>query len=1177
MKKLLFAMLCIVSALGMRAQTEWEDKTSLITNPSFEEDNVVSDATKNELNSAKVTGWTILPAATVSNAQAAVVNSSSTLKVLSGSDGATTGSKYFYVRQNWNKTDNFGIQQEISGDQPEGLYLLTVKIKTSSSTPASSKWYLSMQEEGKDAVIDERAGSASEWLSNGVLLYKASSLTKLTISAYMVAGASGNGQHYAMLLDDFQLKYISPDDLATISEENPLDMTGAIYNEGIYNANKEALPRGWQEYGRSGGNKNCTEGTGNTQLEGWAANGDNFSRDYYQTINNLPEGKYKVTAKCHDTNSRGAYLYIYSDGVRQQVTMPKDYGEITTPALSVSNSSVNIGIKLENKKGTWMTGDNFRLTYIGSELNAKKLELRNLKKNAKNNYLENETYNSVIGSERDALSTASDANASEETIEAYQAVINALNGALNNFVAQYKNYQLLSNEISKATVLGATTTEAENALADENRTSATLDAAVKALKVEEYNYVSTTYQYGVELGTWTTTGPTGSLSVQHYKGAGYEYLEQSSAAWGQNSWTIKYAQDVTLPAGNYVFKVAGRQADSDGVTLGLTVKNGETVIGTVSDFPRGDTGLGINTSGATDFTTGEGHEYVNNGNGRGWEWRYVKFTLTDDATVNVAVDAVATTSRMWVSFCDATVQTDNEANISLIAYNIALNNANVAINNGDYANVTGSEKNELQTAINADGNLDKTSKTAIDDAKDNLVAKTSAFTGAKGAYDAYVAAKAEVYPTLAYAATAKRTALDDVQSAADAISASDAETKTATILTAARQYYESHALAEGVTGAVNKTDLIADPNFVDVTVGDKIAGGWAFDQIGGTAQVIDAESLTDGLGNRNFKYFDYNNDNNNNQNIHQVISGLEPGHYMLTATGRGHANFNGNLQVYVAGKGNTYIPAIGNAGGVFGRGWNDASVEFDQTETGDVTIGAKTDNGKKYWWGVTRFRLVKLPTPAYTYSESTACTPENCGYANVTLERSFNSNWATFVVPFNIDNATLKAKFGDDVQVSEFSANDKTGVTFTPMAEPAITANKPVLMKTSTNDKSFTFEGVAVSAGTAAISENGVNFVGNYDGEITIPSDTYYVNSNTLKKSNGTQKLKGFRAYFTVEPESPVKAFFEDGINLDVTDAINALETADTKNALIYNLAGQRLQKMQRGINIVNGKKVLVK
>ena len=30
-------------------------------------------------------------------------------------------------------------------------------------------------------------------------------------------------------------------------------------------------------------------------------------------------------------------------------------------------------------------------------------------------------------------------------------------------------------------------------------------------------------------------------------------------------------------------------------------------------------------------------------------------------------------------------------------------------------------------------------------------------------------------------------------------------------------------------------------------------------------------------------------------------------------------------------------------------------------------------------------------------------------------------------------------------------------------------------------------------------------------------------------------------------------------------------------NAPIYNVAGQRLQKMQRGINIVGGKKILVK
>ena len=42
------------------------------------------------------------------------------------------------------------------------------------------------------------------------------------------------------------------------------------------------------------------------------------------------------------------------------------------------------------------------------------------------------------------------------------------------------------------------------------------------------------------------------------------------------------------------------------------------------------------------------------------------------------------------------------------------------------------------------------------------------------------------------------------------------------------------------------------------------------------------------------------------------------------------------------------------------------------------------------------------------------------------------------------------------------------------------------------------------------------------------------------------------------------------------TSGIGAI-TADGGNKVIYNLNGQRLQKMQKGINIVNGKKVIVK
>ena len=40
-------------------------------------------------------------------------------------------------------------------------------------------------------------------------------------------------------------------------------------------------------------------------------------------------------------------------------------------------------------------------------------------------------------------------------------------------------------------------------------------------------------------------------------------------------------------------------------------------------------------------------------------------------------------------------------------------------------------------------------------------------------------------------------------------------------------------------------------------------------------------------------------------------------------------------------------------------------------------------------------------------------------------------------------------------------------------------------------------------------------------------------------------------------------------------DEINS--SSDLKNAVIYNVAGQRMNVLQKGINIVNGKKVYVK
>lgn len=51
------------------------------------------------------------------------------------------------------------------------------------------------------------------------------------------------------------------------------------------------------------------------------------------------------------------------------------------------------------------------------------------------------------------------------------------------------------------------------------------------------------------------------------------------------------------------------------------------------------------------------------------------------------------------------------------------------------------------------------------------------------------------------------------------------------------------------------------------------------------------------------------------------------------------------------------IPQMGNAGGQFGRGWNDVSVEFVVTEKKSVDLGVKFNWGKDIWWGATRALL----------------------------------------------------------------------------------------------------------------------------------------------------------------------------------------------------------------------------
>ena len=130
---------------------------------------------------------------------------------------------------------------------------------------------------------------------------------------------------------------------------------------------------------------------------------------------------------------------------------------------------------------------------------------------------------------------------------------------------------------------------------------------------------------------------------------------------------------------------------------------------------------------------------------------------------------------------------------------------------------------------------------------------------------------------------------------------------------------------------------------------------------------------------------------------------------------------------------------------------------------------------------------------------------------------------------------------------------------------------------------------VRISSSDAGMTDAEYRLVGTYDN-LTLKSDAmgdgvseiYYIKSNKFWAINkgeggnpGTATIPAFRAYIASVASNPVR---ELRIMLDGKET-TGIEREQIFNALtedvIYNLAGQRIGKAQRGVNIINGKKVL--
>ena len=210
---------------------------------------------------------------------------------------------------------------------------------------------------------------------------------------------------------------------------------------------------------------------------------------------------------------------------------------------------------------------------------------------------------------------------------------------------------------------------------------------------------------------------------------------------------------------------------------------------------------------------------------------------------------------------------------------------------------------------------------------------------------------------------------------------------------------------------------------------------------------------------------------------------------------------------------------------------------------------------------------------------------------NAFLEnRSFKDKgiWNTLCLPFDV---TVAGSPFEDALIytvtnrSYVHANGKLVLRIDPVTPTKLTAGTPYLItwegaKTVFEPffRNVTFKNETNPITGSVTGGTSIVFTPNFKllNFATADESVLFLSNNNLYSAGVGAKIKPQRAYFKTTGGSSVRGIaFE--IEEDDADAINDVNANLNGNANIFNVAGQRMSKMQKGINIVNGKKIIIK
>lgn len=890
---------------------------------------------------------------------------------------------------------------------PAGVYTLTYKAYNANTAATQANNYIGFTCSAGNYYGTISNFTANTWVEESIN-FVLTSETSGNISVGMGAISGGSGANAKLFVDGVTLSYTNFSD---VTAGNPIDLTSM--GSGSWTGQTGSVSAG----GVSSVSEAYTWG-------GPRPTGTNLSK----AITGLPVGKYNIEVYCASstTSNRDNTSYPVTDGDEQYITLTANSESVNIPSYNrtaisgdlpyytfnemvIQDGNLNLAMNVNVQAPNWLLVKVKSITFLGPDKTLSE-EAFNTKMTSLKALDSSKPMPASISTELTSLISE---YGEIDPVNLTQSQLDVVNGrmdyVINNYDAGVAAYVKLQEYIDMTEVFTDVTTY-QTKLDNGEYSTDDVEPVRRELNVVRYNAASDVFTNKVEVTGWTGDLADGVRSDQHWSGNTISYYDA-------NSWTNSYvglthtlSTTITLPEGSYVLKAAGRS--SSDATLTLDIKNGDTSLGSVEYTGKGDTGYGIDTSGAANFAD-EG-TYANGDAGRGWEWEFAKFELDAETTVTLFVEVdYNSIQNRFGSFSDITLWMDDETYVTVNggAIDAPLAQANNLVNSVPMGI---SEKAALQAAIDlcttkatnptelnaqiaaletsvanantwvSEYNNKKATLVALmdrfesnyNDGENGCLSKlyTETWNACINAIADAAVAKDNVQDTTQFAGATK--ALQDALTAVDASIAVYANLKVEIgyannyeLVVSANQtnYTAAISAAQAIWDGGTKEDpsaeilamqnfKVLDYNYVTETYpGVATLGEWS----GNWTSQLESQHY-DGLGNTGDKYYD-NNENGDFSNSYTVT--LPAGTYVFKGIGR--ASSNGGATTYIkVNETQVNFPQKGDTG----YGINTSGVA-DFTNEGTY---ANNDNGRGWEYRFIEFTLNEETEVTLSYGIS--CT-----------------------------------------------------------------------------------------------------------------------------------------------------------------------------------------------------------